>query len=135
MLTIADITSLTVSLDIDGQTSLFILLDRDGTMNRMGSGSANNTEDQMVIGPVAADALDYALEPLEAKWLERTGTFQMPDPQGLPCELTLMVAGDDDAQTYTFRYGDASLGVPSPFRTVVERAVEVTQKPYEQGRQ
>ena len=134
MLTVADVTSLTVSLDIDGQTSLFILLDRDGTMNRMGSGTADATEEEMVIGPVAADALDYALEPLKPKWLEKTGTFQMPEPQGSPCELTLMLAGEDDANTYTFLYGEKSLGVPSPFRTVVERAVKVTQETYTKGR-
>ena len=134
MLTVADVTSLTVSLDIDGQTSLFILLDRDGTMNRMGSGTADATEEAMVIGPVAPDALDYALEPLEPKWLEKTGTFQMPDPQGRPCELTLMLSGDEDAQTYTFLYGEKSPGVPPPFRAVVERAVKVTQNSYKKGR-
>jgi hypothetical protein len=134
MLTLPDVTSLTVSLDVAGETTLFILLDRDGTMNRQGSGRAENNEYDMVIGTIATTALNHTLEPLTPEWLERDGVFQMPDPQGTPCELTLMLSGDKEALTFAFHYGTESRGVPPPFRTVVERAVEVTQAEYDRYR-
>jgi hypothetical protein len=134
MLTLSEVTSLTVSLDVAGDTTLFILLDRDGTMNRQGSGRADNNEHEMVISTIATTALDHTLEPLTPEWLERDGVFQMPDPQGTPCELTLMLSGNREALTFAFHYGTESHGVPPPFRTVVERAVEVTQSEYDRFR-
>lgn len=134
MLTLPDITSLTVSLDVEGESVLFILLDRDGTMNRLGSGRTDNDEHDMVISTIATTTLAHVLEPLTPEWLERDGLFQMPDPKGPPCELTLMLAGDHDALTFAFLYGAESRGVPPPFRTVVERAVEATQAEYNRFR-
>lgn len=134
MLTLPDVNSLTVSLDVAGNTALFILLDRDGTMNRQGSGQVDTDEHDMVISSIPATALDHTLEPLTPEWLERDGVYQMPDPQGTPCELTLMLSGDDEALTFAFHYGTESRGVPPPFRTVVERAVQATQAAYDHFR-
>src|SRR5208337_3002515 len=48
----ADIAALAITLDVDERPSLFILLSADGSINRMGSGSLEDTDRELFIGRI-----------------------------------------------------------------------------------
>src|SRR5215469_9328665 len=47
---IADVSGILVFLDIDDKRSLFVLVGEDGSINRMGSGTLDTTEQGLFIG-------------------------------------------------------------------------------------
>ena len=61
-----------VKLDIDEKPSLFVLLDRHGSVNRMGNGSVGNTDTDLFIGATCPDAFDSVCRlasPIIDNWL------------------------------------------------------------------
>jgi hypothetical protein len=49
------IVLISISLDVSDQSSLLILLAADGTMNRMGTGTADNAKEPLVMGLTKKD--------------------------------------------------------------------------------
>jgi hypothetical protein len=74
-----EIQGIMVTLLVGGEQSLFILLGSDGSVNRLGTGSVDNTEGDMFIGKVGGDlfqGLRAKITPTLLGWCGR----QMADP-------------------------------------------------------
>src|SRR5207244_13397987 len=58
---VSDIVAINITLQVNGESALFILLAEDGTLNRLGTGSAQNQEHDMFIGVTGEPIFSYLL--------------------------------------------------------------------------
>ena len=84
-----DIHGITVTLTIAGEQTLFILLDAGGGINRMGTGSESNTEEDMFIGQTDPSLFRHLSDQVTPGLLRWCGQMRAdPKPVGKLCELT-----------------------------------------------
>ena len=92
-------------------TILSILLAADGTVNRMGNGRAGDiaAESTLYIGAGEQRLFHDFISRMPDALLERPGRYDMPEPQGIPCRLTLLFAGrGDTGARFEVNYGSES---------------------------
>jgi hypothetical protein len=126
----------TISLDIEGKPALFILLGEDGTINRMGTGSADNAERELFIGKTDPEIFQSVCSQLTKRMLRSLGQgYQMATPHGASCELTITFKFKDGSSNgITFRYGAESEGPPQDVAEFVTTAVRQTDSWYDEFR-
>jgi hypothetical protein len=62
-----------------------------------------------------------------------TGRYEVPDQQGDPCVLDVLLRFTDGSEDgFGFAYGSESMGPPGEIVDVVVRAVEATEPWYQQ---
>lgn len=131
-----DITGVAMSLKADDELLLFALLAADGSINRLGTGTVDNTEKEMCIG-VISDPKPF--ENLRAqisrdlfKWI---GGRADQSPKGKICELTIwLFLPNKGERTIYFKYGSESIGPPPEVSRLVLAAIDETNPWYEQSR-
>jgi len=97
---VADVQGISISLTIDGNLSLFVLLPEEGLINRMGTGSLNNTEDALFIGPGDPAIFKEARSHLTEGMLQMVGgEYQCADIRGASCELEIAFQFKDNTAT------------------------------------
>jgi hypothetical protein len=132
---VADIDVLTITLEIASTRALFVLLARDGTVNRMGSGSPSTADGDLYIGQTQPALLPEALKGLSEEALGHTGVYDIPKKLGVPCRLAIALRfadGSEDGFGYT--YGSDSQGPPKPIAMFVHASVMATQSWYQEQR-
>jgi hypothetical protein len=129
-----DITGVAMSLKVDEQLSSFALLAADGSINRLGTGTIENTEKEMFIGgisdPKLFQNLRAQISPELFTWI---GGRADPNPKGTVCELTswLFLSSKEQRGIYS-KYGSQSLGPPPEVSRLVIATVELTDPWYEE---
>jgi hypothetical protein len=129
-----DVTGVAVSLKVDDDLSLFALLAADGSINRLGTGTIDNTEKEMFIGvvndPKAFQNLRAQISPDLFKWV---GGELIHPPRGKFCELTIgLFLPNKEERTIFFKYGSESIGPPPEVKRLVLAMFEATNPWYEQ---
>lgn len=129
-----DVTGVAMSLKVDEELSLFALLAADGSINRLGTGTVDNTEKEMCIGvisdPKLFEKLRGQISPDLFKWI---GGRADQSPSGKICELTIwLFLPNKEERTFYFKYGSESIGPPPEVCRLVLAAIEVTNPWYEQ---
>ena len=134
---VADVHTIGVSLDINAERSLFLLLSADGSINRLRSGTPKNKNPDLFIGitdPAIFESVRSHLT--EAMFAEALlgHTFQFQNPRGAPCKLEVRFFFKDgtSAGGFTFLYGAESEGPPSEVADFVRAAVRETEGWYQQ---
>jgi len=124
---VSDIEAVHVTLKIAGKQALFILLTADGTINRLGTGSVKNQDNDLFIGVTQEPLFKRLLANLNDEMLHHLGGYDVPEQLGVPCELSigLSFAGDDE-NGFGFRYGSESQGPPREIVQFVTVAVQIT---------
>jgi hypothetical protein len=134
---VSDVVAFTITLEVDEKTSLFILLGKDGCINRMGSGTAENLDGELFIGnadPSIFLAVRSHLTPGMLRSLAQG--FRMPTPRGASCKLTVIFQFEDKSSLgISFFYGSESEGPPKDVAAFVTSAVTWTNALYENFRQ
>ena len=133
MLKPEDIT-VAMSLKVDEDLSLFALLAADGSMNRLGTGTIDNTEKEMFIGVISNSEpfqhLRARISPDLFKWV---GGRADPSLKGKICELTIwLFLPNKEERSIYFKYGSESIGPPPEVKRLVLAMVEVTNPWYEE---
>ena len=122
-----EVSSIMVTIDVGGTKLLFILLAQDGTINRMGTGTANNTDNDMFIGMSDGAAFTRVRElagPIIDNWI---GSYGVPDPRGKSCELLVGLRTSDGRELMShWKYGSESQGPPPELASIARKAVEET---------
>ena len=123
-----------VTLKINGDTALFILLAEDGTVNRMGNGSLTNSDHEMYIGRQPEPLFARFIDRITPQMLEHQGAYELPNRVGANCELTLLLGYRDSKRSagFKFIYGSESQGPPPEIVELVRYAAEVTTPWHEQ---
>jgi hypothetical protein len=113
------------------------LLAADGSINRLGTGTEDNTDKQMCIGvindPAPFQNLQDQISPDLFKWV---GGRTDSNPKGKICELTisLFLRNKEELIIYC-KYGSRSVGPPPEVRQLVIAAIEQTDPWYEEFKQ
>jgi len=128
---VGDIVVVSVSLEVRSEGVLFILLAKDGTINRMGTGSAGNTERNLFIGRTNQPLLGDLLSRLTDDMLRHTGTYDVKEKRGIPCRLSILMQFQDGSEDgFIITYGSESQGPPREIRAFVEAAAQITESWY-----
>lgn len=127
-----NVTGIMVTLEIGGEQALFVLLSKDGSINRLGTGSEGNTEKDMFIGvadTTAFEAVRAKCGPIIDQWL---GGFGAPDIAGKPCKLAVGFQTTDGTELVSqWQYGTESQGPPPDVAAVVIKSVQATEDWYQ----
>lgn len=125
-----DIKLLWINKKIEGKESLFILLDRDGSMNRQGSGTASAEESVYYIG-MHPGLFQQVLESLNDDFMRHMGGYKSKEIKGAVCELEVGFEFTDGTNGgFFWQYGLESEGPPEELRLLVTRALELTDPIY-----
>ncbi|PYX27095.1 MAG: hypothetical protein DMG80_19595 [Acidobacteria bacterium] len=130
---VAEVDAFTITLDIDEKPSLFVLLAADGAINRMGKGTVGDPAGGLFIGKTDPAIFEAVRSHLSEDMLQVLGrSFQLQNPRGVPCKLTLTFKFKDGTSSgLAFLYGSESEGVPGDVEDFVTTAVRLTDPWYE----
>lgn len=127
-----------ITLMVDEQQVLFVLLAVDGSINRAGSGTVDDDERDLFIGVTEDPLFETFISRIPEEIFEHAGRYEHPSPEGAPCQLTIIFRlkeQEDQATGFEFIYGAESEGPPQEIREMVVSALEITQPWYEQQKQ
>ena len=132
--TVADIDLVVVSLKVGAAQSpaLFILLARDGTVNRLGTGAVDNTERDLFIGRTTEPLFPALMNQFTDAMLQHVGGYEMRDRKGEDCRLSIALRFADGSEDgFGFLYGSESEGPPQEIVQIVIEAARLTDPWYE----
>jgi hypothetical protein len=124
----ADVNGLSIKLEIDGKTSLFILLGADGSINRMGTGALENTESGLFVGITDPAIFELVRGRIAERLMQRLGReYKLPNPRGAQCTLAVIFQFKDGTSNgIRYLYGSESERVPEDVAQLVLAAVHRT---------
>jgi len=130
---IENIDAIFVTLEIAGKNSLFVLVAKDGSINRLGTGTEDNTENDMFIGVTSSEAFEKLRKQIEPTVFNWEGEYKSPNIVGKPCKLTLGFRLADGRETGSvWEYGTKSQGPPPEISRFVVASVEATEAWFEE---
>ena len=130
---IENIDAIFVSLEIEGKNSLFVLLAKDGSINRLGTGTEDNTENDMFIGVTSSEAFEKLHKKIEPEIFNWEGEYKAPNIAGKTCKLTVGFRIADGRETGSvWEYGTKSQGPPPEIGRLVVASVGATEAWFEE---
>ena len=127
-----NITGVSVDLKIDGAPSLFASLAADGSINRLGTGAANNTETELLKGITDPNLFESVRSQITGDLLRWVGRRADHKLRGKACELLVaFMLANGEERSIQFKYGSASIGPPTEVSRFVTAVVEATNPWYE----
>ena len=129
---IANYEATTIQLDIDEESSLMILLHKDGTINRKGSGTEEIDHD-FYMG-MQEDSLLTELAKLVTPEFQNllNRVYDFPDKKGKTCMLEITLFDGKETTGVRYTYGSESMGPPIPIANYVKKAIELTDPWYKE---
>lgn len=134
---VADVDGIAISLTIDGKLSLFILLAEEGLINRMGTGTLSNTEEDLFIGPGDPGIFVQVRAQLTEGMLQVLGReYECGEIRGASCKLDIAFRfKDGTSDGFAFLYGSESQGPPKDVRALSLAADFLTRTWYQEFKQ
>ncbi len=123
-----------IALETAGRLNLFVLLSKDGTVNRRGEGSMVSEDDNTYVGKSEDPLFDRFMESVPEEILSHAGTYSQADPQGELCKLTLGLRSPDGTIGFEFNFGSRSDGPPDEIRALLQLAADLTDDWYAEQR-
>jgi hypothetical protein len=126
------INQIDLTLRVADAVYLQVVMTRNGMVNRRGDGSG--PDGAMVMGRPDSPVWDEFLAAVPPDLFEGAGRYQLPDPQGDPCELSMGVTGPALDTGFAFQYGSDSMGPPEEFIELLNLAIDLTEDWYQAKR-
>ena len=121
------IDAIMMKLDVADPQVLFVILAEDGLVNRLGTGAADNADNDLFIGRTDGPLFAQLRALVRPEWLELLGSYEVPTKVGSVCTLTVLFRAAGDAEGgLRFVYGSHSVGPPPDIRRFVTEAVRLT---------
>ncbi|HUU01027.1 MAG TPA: hypothetical protein VM425_06270 [Myxococcota bacterium] len=130
-----EIDAVVINQEVDGQPSLFLLLANDGTVNRIGTGAANNKEKALFIGQTPDELFLRFMDQVDEAIFQNAGVYKHADPKGVLCKLELAFRRPGGPLGFEFHFGTESEGPPEEISALVRQAIELTEPWYEAQKQ
>lgn len=122
-----------IELTVGKNQVLFIVLGKDGSINRSGTGSGDCKEKDLYIGLTQEKLFDKLIKKAKDEVFEYCGkSFDIPDKKGRECKLKILFNGEDLDTGFEFNYGELSQGPPNEVAEYVINAVKLTNPWYEE---
>lgn len=131
MVSIRQISMVSISLVINEKSSLFLMMGSDGLVNRQGAGEEDSNDARLFIGQVNRSLFTDLIGGFRDEVLLNPGTFVIDEIVGKKCLLSIGFSSGADEVNFKFEYGTDSEGPPGEICDFVERAVELTDPWYE----
>ena len=126
---IEEIKLVTITMYVGGAQALFILLAKDGTINRLGTGILRNKDKTLFINKVNENLFQDLMKCVPEDWSELKGIYKIniPDKKGANCELKV-IFNNETNKDYGFvvLYGAKSEGPAFDISELVINAVQIT---------
>lgn len=135
----SDITQIRITVQVSGKPTLNLLLDKDGTINRQGSGTAYENE-TMVLGMSDGTAFKALVKHLDGKLLAGSSlsAYDHPDKKGDVLEYEIVFIGKKPLiKVFKFSLGSQSdnVGEVFPyFLNFTQHALSLTEEWYRTDR-
>jgi hypothetical protein len=129
------INAISISLEVEGRQSLFLMLGADGAISRAGTGTVDNDEYDLYIGAGQANLFKQLLYGVTDSLLSQAGVYSDSQPEGLAGKLTLLLRSADGVVSFEYTYGLKSAGPPMEVADFVMVAVDLTQPWYDEQKQ
>jgi len=117
-----------VELTVGEDQVLFVILGKDGSINRQGNGNAINLDHDLHIGvtkdPLFSELINSASMEL-FEYLDKS--YDLPDKKGKPCKLKILFHGDNLDSGLEINYGEHSQGPPEEVAEFVINSVKLTE--------
>lgn len=120
-----EIQTIIISLAVDENQSLFILLAENGTIQCMGDGSVHNSDKTIYIGKTSSDLFTNLKQYINPQWLQRCGRYTVPQRCGKTCELSIIFKTEHAEKGIQFVYGVESQGPPTDIVNFIHTAVNL----------
>jgi hypothetical protein len=135
--TIGKIALISISIEVNDKPTLLVLLAADGTINRMGEGTEDSTDEPFVIDRTTKDYFAQLRSLVKPEWLPYLGSlWDLPNKKGKSAKLTISFAFEDGTRNgLIFKYGTESEGPPGEIREFVYKAVDLTDSWYEEWKE
>ena len=128
-----DVTGLAITLKVEDDLSLLVLVAADGSINRLGTGTVNNTEKEMFIGVTDPKLFENIRPHLNSDVIRWIGARADQAPKGKICELTIeLFFANKEQRAIYFKYGSESMGPPPEISRLILTAIEITNPWYEE---
>lgn len=130
MLRKTEVETLLFSLKAEHEQILFILLTKDGTINRLGSGANDTDLGDLFMGKVKEPIFEQVLEKVpEAVVAEPKTSYRIANGTGTQYELTMMFKGKGKESGVSIRCCESE-GPPEAIRDALEYAIKATDPWY-----
>lgn len=128
-----NLSGILVTLHVGDAQALYIMLTAVGAIQRMGSGSEANAENDLFIGKASGELFAELRRCVTSELLQWLGQFSDPHPKGKRCRLTIGFRQDDGTElTSQWQYGTDSQGPPPQVSDFVRAALYLTQTWYQE---
>jgi hypothetical protein len=135
MTQVADITAVSISLQVDGLQTLLLKLDQQGSLSRLGTGEIDNQEHDLLSGTASPELFRQTIKQLTDPMLDHLGSYDIADKEGLHCQLNIGFQYADGMENgFAFHYGSESEGPPQELVAFVAAAVQITEPWYERAK-
>ena len=116
-----------VTLDVDDRRVLFIVLTDDGLVNRQGTGSVGNVDNNLFIGLSDDPLFEQLRKQIQPEWMQLFGAYGARSKVGSICTLSILFKADEGREGgIRFVYGAESEGPPADISQFVTEAVRLT---------
>jgi hypothetical protein len=122
----ANISAMCLSISINSDMFFFLMMDDQGTVNRMGPNDGTDGNGEMFIGQVDEKLFETLREKIPAESFDILGkTLEQPDREGdeVQLEMVLRIDGADQGFSIICNMQD---GIPDPFFTFFDDATKLT---------
>jgi hypothetical protein len=104
-----------------------VLLDKAGSINRLGDGTPSQADKTLYIGVVREPLFDELMEVAPDPIFRYAGRMEVRERRGVECLLTeAFFHKDGRVIPFEVLYGSESQGPPSELVTIVKHAIELT---------
>lgn len=123
----ADLDVCFIRMEHGGEDVLFILLSRDGSINRMGDGTPSPVDKTLYIGVVKEPLFDQLMEVVPDDLFRYVSRLEIPDREGIDTTISVMFQHKDGrVLPFEVLFGSESGGVPLELQTILRRALELS---------
>ena len=122
--------STTIEIKVEEQTSLLILLYKDGTINRKGDGTLA-IDSNFYMGIQNDSILQKLTKTVSSDFLELFNKiYDISDKKGKTCTLEITLTNEQERKGLIYTYGSESGGLPVSISNYVKKAIELTDPWY-----
>ena len=124
---VSDLNACFIKIENGGDPVLWILLARDGSINRQGDGTPTPADRHMFIGVVKEPLFDQLMEVVPDELFRHGGWLELENREGIDTTLGVMFQHDDGREIpFEVLFGSESGGVPPEIQAILGRALELT---------
>jgi hypothetical protein len=128
-----EVLEIRIEMTIDLQRSLFMVLAKDGTIARQGSGTKDISKERYM-GQSEGQYFKELMKDLNEEIFEHFGIYDMPEKNGGQCHLSMVFKDEKSLNGFDFYYGYKSKNGPHiQIANLVDKALKITEEWYREA--